>query len=61
MATPSLAEKLDKIKSPGLQSQQRTVVVLQAVESTLKEQNEAPTPTGYFAGSVGSSPAGQRQ
>lgn len=23
MATPSLAEKLDKIKSPGLQSQQR--------------------------------------
>ncbi|KAI8683615.1 hypothetical protein NCS57_00026200 [Fusarium keratoplasticum] len=49
MATPSLAEKLDKIKSPGLQSQQRTAVVLQAVESTLKEQNEAPTPTGYFA------------
>ncbi|KAJ6782873.1 hypothetical protein PWT90_09121 [Aphanocladium album] len=49
MATPSLAEKLDKIKSPGLQSQQRTVVVLQAVESTLKEQNTAPTPTGYFA------------
>ncbi|PMB73771.1 Ribosomal RNA-processing protein 12 [Beauveria bassiana] len=49
MATPSLAEKLDKIKSPGLQSQQRTVVVLKAVESTLKEQNTAPTPTGYFA------------
>ncbi|UPK98938.1 hypothetical protein LCI18_009873 [Fusarium solani-melongenae] len=49
MATPSLAEKLDKIKSPGLQSQKRTAVVLQAVESTLKEQNEAPTPTGYFA------------
>ncbi|KAH6608143.1 ribosomal rna-processing 12 [Trichoderma cornu-damae] len=49
MATPTLAEKLDKIKSPGLQSQQRTVVVLQAVESTLKEQNTAPTPTGYFA------------
>ncbi|KAK2591087.1 pre-rRNA processing protein [Conoideocrella luteorostrata] len=47
--TPTLAEKLDKIKSPGLQSQQRTVVVLQAVESTLKEQNTAPTPTGYFA------------
>ncbi|PTB63803.1 NUC173-domain-containing protein [Trichoderma citrinoviride] len=47
--TPTLAEKLDKIKSPGLQSQQKTVVVLQAVESTLKEQNTAPTPTGYFA------------
>lgn len=27
----------------------QTVVVLQAVESTLKEQNTAPTPTGYFA------------
>ncbi|KAH7153107.1 NUC173 domain-containing protein [Dactylonectria macrodidyma] len=49
MATPSLAEKLDKIKSPGLQSQQRTVVILNAVESTLKDQNTAPTPTGYFA------------
>ncbi|GFP58414.1 ribosomal RNA-processing protein 12 [Trichoderma asperellum] len=49
MATPTLAEKLDKIKSPGLQSQQKTVVVLQAVESTLKEQNTAPTSTGYFA------------
>ncbi|POR34587.1 Ribosomal RNA-processing protein 12 [Tolypocladium paradoxum] len=47
--TPTLAEKLDKIKSPGLQSQQKTVVVLQAVDSTLKEQNSAPTPTGYFA------------
>ncbi|KAH6950618.1 hypothetical protein HG530_011261 [Fusarium avenaceum] len=49
MATISLAEKLDKIKSPGLQSQKRTVVVLHAVESTLKEQNTAPTSTGYFA------------
>ncbi|PNP41047.1 hypothetical protein TGAMA5MH_06915 [Trichoderma gamsii] len=49
MATPTLAEKLDKIKSPGLQSQQKTVVVLNAVESTLKEQNTAPTSTGYFA------------
>ncbi|KAM5343072.1 hypothetical protein ACJ41O_014038 [Fusarium nematophilum] len=49
MATPSLAEKLDKIKSPGLQSQKRTAVVLQAVEATLKEQNTAPTATGYFA------------
>jgi ribosomal RNA-processing protein 12 len=49
MTTPSLAEKLDKIKSPGLQSQKRTVVVLNAVESTLKEQNTAPTSTGYFA------------
>ncbi|KAK5997805.1 Ribosomal RNA-processing protein 12 [Cladobotryum mycophilum] len=49
MATPTLAEKLDKIKSPGLQSQKRTVVVLQALESTLKEQNAVPNSTGYFA------------
>ncbi|PHH85759.1 hypothetical protein CDD83_11198 [Cordyceps sp. RAO-2017] len=49
MATPTLAERLDKIKSPGLQSQQKTVVILQAVESTLKEQNTTASPTGYFA------------
>ncbi|KAG6142548.1 hypothetical protein E4U12_003224 [Claviceps purpurea] len=49
MSTPTLTEKLDKIKSPGLQSQQKTVVVLQAVESTLKGENTALTPTGYFA------------
>ncbi|KAJ0145061.1 hypothetical protein HZ326_12210 [Fusarium oxysporum f. sp. albedinis] len=28
MATPSLAEKLDKIKSPGLQSQKRDTLPL---------------------------------
>ncbi|PHH74742.1 hypothetical protein CDD80_2865 [Ophiocordyceps camponoti-rufipedis] len=49
MATPTLDEKLEKIKSPSLQSQQKTAVILQAVESTLREQNTAPTPTGYFA------------
>lgn len=49
MATPTLADKLDKIKSPGLQSQQKTVVVLQSIESTLKDQGTAPTSTGYFA------------
>ncbi|KAF4595934.1 Ribosomal RNA-processing protein 12 [Ophiocordyceps camponoti-floridani] len=49
MAIPTLEEKLEKIKSPSLQSQQRTAVILQAVESTLREQNTAPTPTGYFA------------
>ncbi|KAI1169493.1 NUC173 domain-containing protein [Nemania sp. FL0916] len=47
MAT--LEEKLDKIRSPNLQSQQQTVVVLKAVEETLKEQNTEATPTGYFA------------
>ncbi|KAI1105055.1 NUC173-domain-containing protein [Jackrogersella minutella] len=45
----SLEEKLDKIRSPNLQSQQQTVVILKAVEETLKEQNTQPTPTGYFA------------
>ncbi|KKA26643.1 hypothetical protein TD95_002637 [Thielaviopsis punctulata] len=49
MANLTLAEKLDKIKSPGLQSQQKNVVVLTAVESTIKEQNATPTPTAYFA------------
>ncbi|KAI1820964.1 NUC173 domain-containing protein [Xylaria intraflava] len=47
MAT--LEEKLDKIRSPNLQSQQQTVVILNAVEETLKGQNTSPTPTGYFA------------
>ncbi|KAI1781035.1 NUC173-domain-containing protein [Hypoxylon cercidicola] len=47
MAT--LEEKLDKIRSPNLQSQQQTKVILSAVEETLKEQNTQPTPTGYFA------------
>ncbi|KAH8888173.1 NUC173-domain-containing protein [Thozetella sp. PMI_491] len=50
MAPPaSLEEKLDKIRSPNLESQKQTAVVLGAVEATLKEQNTAPTPTGYFA------------
>ncbi|KAL0941218.1 uncharacterized protein CTRU02_203981 [Colletotrichum truncatum] len=49
MSTPTLAEKLDKIRSPGLQSQKRTAVVLEAVDATLKEQKTEPTPTGYFA------------
>ncbi|KAI1330525.1 NUC173-domain-containing protein [Xylariaceae sp. FL0255] len=47
MAT--LEEKLDKIRSPNLQSQQQTVVVLKAVEETLQEQGTSPSPTGYFA------------
>ncbi|KAI8965013.1 NUC173-domain-containing protein [Daldinia sp. FL1419] len=45
----TLEEKLDKIRSPNLQSQQQTVVILKAVEETLKEQGTQPTPTGYFA------------
>ncbi|KAL7623989.1 pre-rRNA processing protein [Parahypoxylon ruwenzoriense] len=47
MAT--LEEKLDRIRSPNLQSQQQTKVILKAVEETLKEQNTQPTSTGYFA------------
>ncbi|KAM0284555.1 hypothetical protein ACHAQH_001921 [Verticillium albo-atrum] len=53
MATPTLDDKLDKIRSPGLQSQQRRVVVLQAVDATLKEQDTPPSPTGYFAALLG--------
>ncbi|KAL2290019.1 hypothetical protein FJTKL_00556 [Diaporthe vaccinii] len=49
MSAPGLAEKLDKIRSPNLQSQQQTSVVLRAVESTLKDQNSEPTPTACFA------------
>ncbi|KAI1447418.1 NUC173-domain-containing protein [Annulohypoxylon stygium] len=47
MAT--LEEKLEKIRSPNLESQQQTGVILKAVEETLKDQNTQPTPTGYFA------------
>ncbi|RYP54030.1 hypothetical protein DL768_001032 [Monosporascus sp. mg162] len=47
MAT--LEEKLDKIRSPNLQSQQQTVVILKAVDETLTEQKTPPTPTSYFA------------
>ncbi|KAB5528183.1 NUC173 domain-containing protein [Coniochaeta sp. 2T2.1] len=49
MATLSLVEKLDKIRSPNLQNQKQTAVVLSAVEDTLKEQNTEATPTAYFA------------
>ncbi|KAI1006746.1 Ribosomal RNA-processing protein 12 [Podosphaera aphanis] len=45
----SLEEKLDKIRSPKLQSQQSTQIVLSAVEDTLREQKTEPTPAGYFA------------
>ncbi|KAI0013286.1 NUC173-domain-containing protein [Xylariaceae sp. FL0662B] len=45
----TLEAKLDKIRSPNLQSQQQTVVVLKAVEETLKERDTQPTPTAYFA------------
>ncbi|KAJ9621918.1 pre-rRNA processing protein [Taxawa tesnikishii (nom. ined.)] len=45
----SLQERLDKIRSPRLQNQQQTAVVLNAVEDTLKSQKADPTPTAYFA------------
>ncbi|OAT10019.1 pre-rRNA processing protein Rrp12 [Blastomyces gilchristii SLH14081] len=47
MAT--LQEKLDKIKSPKLQNQHHTSVVLSAVEDTLRDQNADFTATAYFA------------
>ncbi|SPO05660.1 probable ribosomal RNA-processing protein 12 [Cephalotrichum gorgonifer] len=49
MASPTFEEKIAKIKSPGLESQQRNVHILGAIEETLKEQNTPNTPTGYFA------------
>ncbi|KAI9799243.1 MAG: hypothetical protein M1833_004121 [Piccolia ochrophora] len=45
----SLTERLDKIRSPNLQSQQQTAVVLAAIEGTLKDQNAGSSPTAYFA------------
>ncbi|KAK4101365.1 NUC173-domain-containing protein, partial [Parathielavia hyrcaniae] len=49
MASPSLKEKLDKIRSPNLQSQKQTATVLEGIESAFKERNAEPTPTAYFA------------
>lgn len=45
----ALFSKAPIIESFPLTSFAQTVVVLHAVESTLKEQNTAPTSTGYFA------------
>ncbi|KAG9787215.1 NUC173-domain-containing protein, partial [Aureobasidium melanogenum] len=45
----SLEEKLAKIKSPNLQSQQHTAVVLSSIEETLHEQKTKCTATAYFA------------
>ncbi|KAI9869399.1 MAG: hypothetical protein M1813_000188 [Trichoglossum hirsutum] len=45
----SLASKLDKIRSPNLQNQRQTAVVLSAVEDTLRDQKTDFTPTAYFA------------
>ncbi|KAH8811744.1 NUC173 domain-containing protein [Xylogone sp. PMI_703] len=45
----SLAERLDKIRSPKLQNQHQTAVVLSAVEDTLRDQKTEASPTAYFA------------
>ncbi|KAL8769297.1 MAG: hypothetical protein Q9209_004679 [Squamulea sp. 1 TL-2023] len=45
----SLEEKLEKIRSPKLQNQKETAIVLSAVEDTLKEQQHDQIPTAYFA------------
>ncbi|PCG92766.1 putative domain protein NUC173 [Penicillium occitanis (nom. inval.)] len=47
MAT--LAEKFEKIKSPKLQNQHHTAVVLNAVEDTLRDQKADFSATAYFA------------
>ncbi|EPE07793.1 pre-rrna processing protein rrp12 [Ophiostoma piceae UAMH 11346] len=49
MAEITLEERFAKIRSPNLESQKQTAVILNAVESTLKEQKEDATPTAYFA------------
>ena len=45
----SLEEKLSKIRTPNLESQKNTAVVLSSIEDTLRDQNTKPTPTAYFA------------
>ncbi|KAK5944209.1 pre-rRNA processing protein [Knufia obscura] len=45
----SLEEKLEKIKTPNLENQRHTAVVLSSIEDTLREQNTKFTPTAYFA------------
>ncbi|TVY21227.1 Ribosomal RNA-processing protein [Lachnellula arida] len=45
----SLAEKLDKIRSPKLEGQQQTRIVLSSVDETLKAQKSEANPTAYFA------------
>ncbi|EED15540.1 pre-rRNA processing protein Rrp12, putative [Talaromyces stipitatus ATCC 10500] len=47
MAT--LAEKFEKIKSPKLQNQHHTAIVLNAVEDTLRDQKADFSATAYFA------------
>ncbi|KAK3315254.1 NUC173 domain-containing protein [Apodospora peruviana] len=49
MATATLQEKLDKIRSPNLQNQKQTAAVLEGIEATFKERNTPASPTGYFA------------
>ncbi|KAK4455012.1 ribosomal RNA-processing protein 12 [Podospora aff. communis PSN243] len=49
MASLSLKEKLDKIRSPNLQNQKQTASVLEGIESAFREQNTNATPTAYFA------------
>ncbi|CAK7237651.1 pre-rRNA processing protein [Sporothrix bragantina] len=49
MAEITLEERFDKIRSPNLESQKQTAVILKAVEATLEEQKEEATPTTYFA------------
>ncbi|KAK4461791.1 ribosomal RNA-processing protein 12 [Cladorrhinum samala] len=45
----TLTEKLDKIRSPNLQSQKQTATILEGIDGVFKAQNEQPTPTAYFA------------
>ena len=44
-----LEERLQKIKSPNLQNQKETAIVLSAIEDTLRDQGHGFTATAYFA------------
>ncbi|KAL8873369.1 MAG: hypothetical protein Q9174_001154 [Haloplaca sp. 1 TL-2023] len=44
----SLEERLEKIRSPKLQNQRETAIVLAAVEDTLKDEKHNQSPTAYF-------------
>ncbi|KAF3933380.1 hypothetical protein ABW19_dt0205693 [Dactylella cylindrospora] len=47
----SLEEKLDRIRTPNLQNQAQTAIVLDALETSLREEdpNTTPTPIAYFS------------
>ncbi|KAL8730322.1 MAG: hypothetical protein Q9181_004709, partial [Wetmoreana brouardii] len=45
----SFEERLEKIRSPKLQNQRETAIVLSAVEDTLRDEKHNQSPVAYFA------------